>query len=128
MIGTPWHNLCPVRVSSSTPIAGESGRWQYTVQVVQFGSSVTDLPTVPAIPSGGPKELKAYNMFEYANTSAAHMGVDPASLEGTYALQPIPTGTIVPAFIANGRIGDANATNGVMVLLLWPNQFDGDCA
>lgn len=125
MIGTPWHNVVPVKVIESTQVA--SGRWQYVVQVVEFGSSVQDVPDVPTIPAGGPKQLIAYNMYEYANTSSSHMGVNPTSLIGTYALQPIPTGSIVPAFIANGRAADANATNGVMVMLLWPNQIDGAC-
>ncbi len=127
MIGTPWHNVCPVKIISSTAIDGESGRWQYLVQVVEFGSSVTDVPTVPTVPAGGPEQLKAYNMYEYNNTSSSHMGVDPASLEGTFALQPIPNDTIVPAFIANGRAADTEATKGAMVMLLFPNQFDGDC-
>lgn len=125
MIGTPWHNLVPVQVIESTQVA--SGRWQYVVQVVQFGSSAQDVPTVPTVPAGGPTQLIAYNMYEYANTSSSHMGVNPTSLIGTYALQPIPTGSIVPAFIANGRAADANTTNGVMVMLLWPNQIDGAC-
>tara|TARA_E500000305_G_C3956392_1_gene204796 strand:+ start:309 stop:692 length:384 start_codon:yes stop_codon:yes gene_type:complete len=127
MIGTPWHNLSPVKVISSSAIAGQSGRWLYMVQAVQFGSSVEDVPTVPTIPTGGPKEYKAYSMFEYANTASSHMGVDPTSLAGNFALQPIPDDTIVPAFISNGIASDPNATEGSMVLLLWPNQFDGTC-
>ena len=42
-------------------------------------------------------------------------------------MQPIPNDTIVPAFIANGRAADTEATKGAMVMLLFPNQFDGDC-
>ena len=137
MIGTPWHNLVPVKVIESEPVDDDSedGRWRYTVQVVKFGASVLDVPDVPTIPGpppgeeegGGPVELKAYNMYEYANTQTSHMGIDPSTLPGSFELKPIPNDTIVPAFISNGRADDANATRGVMVLLLWPNQFSGAC-
>lgn len=127
MIGTPWHNLAPFKIISSQAITGESGRWEYTVQVVEYGSSVEDVPDVPIVPAGGPVQYKAYNMYEYANTTTSHMGIDPATLPGLFELKPIPNDSIVPAFIAAGTATDANATNGTMVMLLWPNQFEGTC-
>ena len=127
MIGTPWHNLLPMKIVSSEEITGESGRWEYMVQVVEFGELAKDTPTVPTIPSGGPEEYKAYNLYEYSNTSSSHMGIDPDDLPGDYELQPVPNGTIVPAFIANGLEADTSATAGSLIVILYPNQFDGDC-
>ena len=127
MIGTPWHNVVMMKVISSESIENTSGRWAYVVQVVKFGPEAKDVPEVAAAPLPVPTEYTAYNLYEYANTTASHMGIDPGTLPGDYELKPIPNDSIVPAFWANGLAADTSSTNGSLVMLLWPNQFDGDC-
>ena len=125
MIGTPWHNVVMMKVISSSAINDTTGRWLYTVQPVKFGSSQTNTPFVSTVvPS---KEYKAVNLWEFNNTPTESMGILIQSLPGSYELKPIPDDSIVPAFWANGLESDPQATGGTMVVLLWPNQFDGFC-
>lgn len=125
MIGTPWNNVVMMKVIDSSAIEDTEGRWLYTVQPVKFGSSQKFIPFVSTVVP--PKEYKAINLWEYNNTLTESMGILIADLPGSYELKRIPDGSIVPAFMANGLESDSNATGGTMVMILWPNQFDGDC-
>jgi len=127
MIGTPWHNVVMMKVISSESIPDASGRWSYVVQVVNFGPNASDVPEVAASPLPVPTEYTAYNLYEYANTTTSHMGVTVPIPGTNFELKPIPDNTIVPAFWANGLAADTTSTDGSLVMLLWPNQFDGAC-
>jgi len=66
--------------------------------------------------------LTAYNVYETENDSETAMGIDVSlgELPGTFKLQPIPNGTVVPGWYYQG--GDA-----LVIFVAWPNQFDGTC-
>jgi hypothetical protein len=92
---------------------------------VVFQNPASDKPQIIAV--GDVTTYKALNVYEYSNNATVEMGITISSLPGDYRAQPIPTGTIVPAFMASGDETDTSIESGTMVMLLWPNQFDGAC-
>ncbi len=85
-------------------------RWKYTLEIVELAENGWEGFDAPA-------ELdEVLNVFESGNTSSASMGVDHASLPGSYELQPCPNDTVVLLW-----------SHPVGHVMAWPNQFDGDC-
>ena len=105
------------RVQSST--ATNSGQWKYTVISVlpRVATDPEDLTWDNVAQTGF---LNAINLYEQGNTTTSHMGIDPTTLPGTYELKPIPDNTIVPGTYVSAQDAD-------FIVLLWPNQFSGDC-
>lgn len=98
------------KVTASELIEAGVFQWRYTLDVVELASDGwTDFDVSPEV-SG------VLNVFESGNTAAISMGIAHIDLPGTYELKPCPTDTVVP-FWAH--------PNGYM--MMWPNQFDGDC-
>jgi|TARA_R110000824_G_scaffold315246_1_gene502324 hypothetical protein len=125
MIGTPWSNLVFVKVVSATAIEGAFFRWSYDVQLVKFQNPASGVPTVPT--EGTWRVIKAFNIYEYANTATTAMGISIASLPTGFSLDSVPVGSIVPASIASGSIDDTSITSGTLFMIQWPNQFNGTC-
>lgn len=126
MIGTPWSNIFFVEIVEFVRTETSSiSRWTYDVKEVVFQNPASDKPQIIAV--GDVTTYKALNVYEYSNTATVEMGITISSLPGDYRAQPIPTGTIVPAFMASGDETDTSIESGTMVMLLWPNQFDGTC-
>jgi hypothetical protein len=105
------------RVQSSTPT--NSGQWKYTVISVlpRVATDPADLTWDDVAQTGF---LNAINLYEQGNTTTSHMGIDPETLPGNFELQPIPDDTIIPGTYVSAQDAD-------FIVLLWPNQFSGDC-
>ncbi len=134
MIGTPWSNIFFVEVTDYVRIEVDDpdpenpvvlSRWIYDVKQVVFQTPAKDKPEVISV--GLVKTYKALNVYEYSNTETTDMGISIEDLPGDFELKPVPTGTIVPAFMASGFQTDTSLESGAMIMLLWPNQFDGVC-
>jgi len=101
------------------PAGGVSNRYQYQLESIVFDPA-TGVVSTPTDPFTLPRAC-VWNLCEINNTQAVAMGVTIANLPGTFQLKPIPTGTIVPAWLSMDQ--DDEFTGFCM----WPNQFDGDC-
>jgi len=101
------------------PAGGVSNRWKYQLESINFDpqTGVVGSPTEKFVLP----QATVWNVFEMSNTELVAMGITIANLPGTFVLQPVPTGTIVPAWLT---MDDTNKWTG---FLLWPNQFDGAC-
>ena len=101
------------------PPGGVSNRWKYQLESLKFDPQTGTIGS-PAdkftLPRAG-----VWNVCELANTQTVAMGITIANLPGTFALQPVPDGTIVPVWLG---VDDSSEWTG---FLIWPNQFDGEC-
>jgi len=134
MIGTPWSNISFFEVTGNARIEVDDpdpenpvvlSRWIYDVKQVVFQNPAKDKPEIITV--GDVKTYKALNVYEYSNTETTDMGIAIEDLPGDFELKPVPTGTIVPAFVSSGDQTDQSIESGTMLMILWPNQFDGTC-
>tara|TARA_R100000951_G_scaffold107490_1_gene102905 strand:+ start:105 stop:491 length:387 start_codon:yes stop_codon:yes gene_type:complete len=126
VIGTPWSNIFFVEIVDYVRTETSSiARWTYDVKQVVFQNPASDKPEIITV--GDVKTYKAFNVYEYSNNASYDMGISISSLPGDYRAQVIPAGTVVPAFTASGDQTDTSIESGTMIMLLWPNQFDGTC-
>jgi len=120
MVGGYLNNIEPA-VHTFEVVSAEvldANRWLYVVKPSAVQVLDTDAPVHATATSAA--FFKAWNVYEISNSSTSAMGIDPATLPGTYELKPIPTGSIVPGFYTQGE-------ERMAVLVMWPNQFDGAC-
>ena len=120
MIGGYLNNIEPAVHTFEVTYRSElsANRWKYvvrpvSVQLLNTDDATFEHPNVPAY-------FSAWNIFEIGNSASSAMGIDPSTLPGTYELKPISNGTVVPGFYTQGE-------GRMVVLLFWPNQFDGAC-
>ena len=96
------------------------GKWSYKVIAV-YPVMSADRDEVTWSDSSQSAISGALNLYEQANTTTEHMGIDPSTLPGTFELQPIPDDAIVPGLYISSQQFDG-------VFLWYPNQFDGACS
>lgn len=115
----------PVIIDSSTSIAGEYYRWEYTVKVAVLEYESMDFSSSTDL------DLKAYNGWEAGNTAnsvAALAGGDPADLQTGFTVDPVPDGVIVLAraqIFSDPDFGGDN--DGAYYLFSTPNPIGGAC-
>lgn len=121
-----------MRITAATK-DGSNFRWKYSATEVEvsnygFGNWATaattpiTLPTAPSSSTAGWDYL--YNLIEDANgaTGTFGNGVSSTNLTGTLAVQPIPTGTVVKAWIKW-----PDAADRPFMVCEYPNGVDGGC-
>ena len=125
MTANPYNQLPPMtlfKVSSSVSAGTDEGRWVYTVQPAVAIAAVVGATGSYSFEAGLVENgtYLGINVYEFGNDTTSHYGIDPSSLPGTFALQPIPDDRIVPGMMIDPE--------NPKVLLFWPNQFDGLCS
>ena len=112
--------LC--KVTAHAQHAGASiNRWRYTVEEVNMSdtNNPIDLDSV----SNGFSHDQVLNVAEWGNDADTSSGVDKDNLPGSYALQPIENGRIVPVYVSQ--------TETDPYVFAWfnsPGEFDGVCS
>lgn len=118
--------MVPLKIVSSAAVAGESYRWEYTVEIASKEKlsddwTGTDVDTLP----------KAYNGWEAANTATSVLalsGEDPGDLETGFTVDPLPNGLVTMGFLQYFRDADAsNAGEFAFFLICEPNPIGGEC-
>ncbi len=125
MTPNPYNQLAPVslfEIQSATSAGTNAGRWVYVVKPAATFAAVNDATGAMTIDHGEVDSytFQAVNVYEIGNTTTVHLGITIADLPGTFALQPIPTGRIVPGIMIDPE--------NPKVVVFWPNQFDGACS
>jgi len=116
--------VCKIISSEAIQISGtDQNRWLYEVDEVQITDHNTATISANGWKSGG---KYAINTAEWGNTATTAAGITVANLPGTYALQPIPTDSLVILWGAatTGSIGGGPKWIGVFERT---NHFDGGC-
>jgi hypothetical protein len=109
-----------LKIISSASITGQSFRWEYSLQVVEFDGA--DLRSTPAYEDRG-AQIKGFNVLEFDNTLTNAGGYDPDNIPDDFSVKPI-SGYVL------GHPLNAKVDNTFETVFLFSavNPIDGECA